>query len=132
MDINTPVNRDDRAPNDDSPCLVLVIVVRTPLVGVAATAVLLGLAGRQTAVSPTVSGAKSVQPRGNRSVVFSCSAQHRFLRKPRCHSSIYARGTLLSAWQRLRPSTADSCCHLSAYLLSRPTTFCSNLSQSIG
>src|SRR5205085_10385579 len=68
----------------------------------------------------------------NRSVVFSCSAQHRFLRQPRCHSSIYERGTLLSAWQRLRPSTADSCRHLAAYLLSRPTAFCSNLSQSIG
>ena len=53
MDIDATVDLDYRASNDDPPCLILVVIMRTPAVSVAPTAVLLGLAGRQTAVSPT-------------------------------------------------------------------------------
>jgi hypothetical protein len=46
------VNLNDRAPNEDSTCLILVIIVGTALIDVSPTAVLLGLAGRQPTISP--------------------------------------------------------------------------------
>src|SRR6266481_3866895 len=51
-DVHATVNLDNRAPDDDPSTLILVIVVRTPLIHVGHAAVLLGLARRQSAISP--------------------------------------------------------------------------------
>jgi hypothetical protein len=50
--VDAAVNLNDRAADDDPPTIVLVIVVGTSLINVGLAAVLLGLAGRKSAVSP--------------------------------------------------------------------------------
>src|ERR1700751_2112229 len=52
VDVRSGVNLNRRTTNDDLPTLVL-IVVRASLINVSSTAVLLGLAGRHSAITPS-------------------------------------------------------------------------------
>jgi hypothetical protein len=51
-DVDATVNLNQWASNDDLSFLILIIVVGNALISVAAAAILLGLAGRQTAIFP--------------------------------------------------------------------------------
>src|SRR5216684_3799311 len=50
--VDTTVNLNKGTPNEDPPCVVLVVVVWPPLINVGSAAVLLGLPGRQATISP--------------------------------------------------------------------------------
>jgi hypothetical protein len=59
-DVHAAVNLNDWTPDDDPPIVILIIVVRTALVNISPAAVFLGLAWRQSAISP--SGFLTVTP----------------------------------------------------------------------